>query len=326
MTTAQQIHLVRRPAGMPVPADFALVETELPELTDGEIEVEALLVSVDPYMRPRMDRDQPLDAVMPGGGIGRVIRSRAAALAEGALVKHGGGFQSRFVAPAATVARLDADPALPLSAYLHVLGGTGLTAWGGLLHTGALQAGERVLVSTAGGAVGSVAAQIALIKGCTVAGLTGSDEKAAWLRDVAGVPAINYRTADLSGAIAAALPKGIDVYFENVGGSQLDAALPLMRLNGRIPVCGMISAYNGDGPGVHNLFNMIYKRLRMEGFVSTDFAHAQAEFQSEMTGWIKAGKMHWQETIVDEFERIPETMIALLNGANAGKMLVRAGV
>ena len=144
--------------------------------------------------------------------------------------------------------------------------------------------------------------------------------------DVAGVPAINYRTADLSGAIAAALPKGIDVYFENVGGNQLDAALPLMRLNGRIPVCGMISAYNGDGPGVHNLFNMIYKRLRMEGFVSTDFAHAQAEFQSEMTGWIKAGKMHWQETIVDGFERIPETMIALLNGANAGKMLVRAGV
>ena len=326
MTHAQQIHLVRRPQGMPVAADFAQVEANVPELAADEVEVEAMLVSVDPYMRPRFNADQALAAVMPGGGIGRIARSRADALPEGTLVKHGGGFQSRFVAPARTVARLDADTALPLSAYMHVLGGTGLTAWGGLLHTGALQEGERVLVSTAGGAVGSVAAQIALIKGCTVAGLTGSDEKAAWLRDVAGVQAINYRTGKLSDAIAAALPEGIDVYFENVGGNQLDAALPLMRLNGRIPVCGMISGYNGDGPGVHNLFNMIYKRLRMEGFVSTDFQSAQAAFQSEMSGWIKAGKMHWQETIVEGFERIPEAMIALLNGENAGKMLVRVAV
>ncbi len=326
MNTAQQIHLVRRPAGMPRPDDFALVDAPLAEVGDGEAEIEALFISVDPYMRPRFDRDQALDAVMPGGGIGRVTRSRAAALPEGTLVKHGGGFQSRFVAPAATMARLDPDPALPLSAYLHVLGGTGMTAWGGLLRTGALQDGERVLVSTAGGAVGSVAAQIALIKGCTVAGLTGSDEKAAWLRDVAGVAAINYRTAgDLGAAIAAALPKGIDVYFENVGGAQLDAVLPLMRLHGRIPVCGMISAYNGDGQGVHNLFNVIYKRVRLEGFVMNDFLDSQAEFQSEMTGWIKAGRMHWQETIIDGFARIPEAMIALLNGKNAGKMLVRAG-
>ena len=324
MSTAQQIHLVRRPVGMPKLDDFALIEAGIPELGEDEVEVEALFVSVDPYMRPRFDRDQALDAVMPGGGVGRVSKSRAGALPEGTLVKHGGGFQSRFVVPAANVARLEVDPALPLSAYLHVLGGTGLTAWGGLLRTGALQEGERVLVSTAGGAVGSVAAQIGLIKGCTVAGLTGSDEKVAWLRDVAGVAAINYHAGNLGEAIATVLPKGIDVYFENVGGMQLDAALPLMRLHGRIPVCGMISAYNGDGPGVHNLFNMIYKRVRMEGFVSTDFAHVQAEFQSEMSGWIKAGKMHWQETIVDGFERIPEAMIDLLSGVNAGKMLVRA--
>ena len=249
MTYAQQIHLVRRPAGMPRTADFALIETALPALRDGEVEIEALLISVDPYMRPRFDNDQPLNAIMPGGGIGRVVRSGAAALPEGTIVKHGGGFQSRLVAPASDVVRLDPDPALPLSAYLHVLGMTGLTAWGGLLTTGALAEGERVLVSTAGGAVGSVAAQIARIKGCPVVGLTGSAAKVQWLRDVAGVDAIDYHSGDLAQLLGAALPKGIDVYFDNVGGAQLDAALPLMRMHGRIPVCGMIGAYNGDGQG-----------------------------------------------------------------------------
>ncbi len=324
MTQAQQIHLVRRPEGMPQPGDFALTEVALAEPGEGEVEVEALLISVDPYMRPRFDRDQALDAVMPGGGIGRVTRSRDGTLREGTLVKHGGGFQTRFVAPAATLSPLDPDPALPLSAYLHVLGGTGLTAWGGLLHTGALAAGDRVLVSTAGGAVGSVAAQIARIKGNPVAGMTGSDAKAAWLRDVAGIAAINYRSGDLGQAIATALPEGVDVYFENVGGSQLDAVLPQMRLRGRIPVCGMIGAYNGDGPGVRNLTQLIYKRIRMEGFVMTDFVPLQAEFEREMSGWIKSGQMHWQETIIEGFGRIPEALIGLFKGENAGKMLVRA--
>jgi hypothetical protein len=207
---------------------------------------------------------------------------------------------------------------------MHALGGTGVTAYGGLLETGALKDGEQVFVSTAGGAVGSVAAQIAKIKGCYVVGTTGSDDKAAWLRGEAGLDAvINYKTQPLAEALAAATPKGIDVYFENVGGAHLDAALVRMNVHGRIPVCGMISMYNGGGEGVHNLFALIYGRVRMEGFVASDFPHLNAQFQSDMTGWLKDGRIKYQETILDGFERAPEGLIGLFSGLNAGKMLIR---
>jgi hypothetical protein len=233
--------------------------------------------------------------------------------------------QERFVSDGRGLQKLVPDPDLPLSVYMHALGGTGLTAYGGLLEVGALKDGEQVFVSTAAGAVGSVAAQIAKVKGCYVAGSTGSDDKAAWLRDVAGLDAVvNYRTQPLAQALREAMPKGIDVYFENVGGEHLDAVLPRMNVRGRIPVCGMISTYNGERAGVRNLSSMIYSRVRMEGFVASDFGHLNDRFQSDMTGWLKSGQVKYQETILDGFDRAPEALVGLFEGRNAGKMLVRA--
>ena len=324
MTTSRQIHLVRRPDGVPAPSDFAVVEVDTPDVSDGQVQVQNMLMSVDPYMRPRLTADQALNVAMIGGGIGRVVQSRNLDFKEGDLVRHGAGMQELFTGDGKGMQVLEPDPALSLSVYMHALGGTGITAYGGLLETGALKDGEQVLVSTAGGAVGSVVAQIAKIKGCYVVGSTGSDEKAAWLRDVVGIDAvINYKTQPLATALKAATPNGIDVYFENVGGAHLDAALPRMNLRGRIPVCGMISTYNGGGEGVQNLFNLIYGRVRMEGFVATDFPHLQEAFVSDMTGWLKDGRVKYQETILDGFERAPEGLIGLFSGLNNGKMLIR---
>jgi NADPH-dependent curcumin reductase CurA len=324
MTPGRQIHLVRRPNGVPVSDDFAVVQVEVADAADGEVQVQNLLMSVDPYMRPRLTADQPLGVAMIGGGIGRVVQSRNPKFAEGVLVRHGAGMQERFVSDGRGLQVLTPDPALSLSVYMHALGGTGITAYGGLLETGALKDGEQVFVSTAGGAVGSVAAQIAKIKGCYVVGSTGADDKAAWLRDEVGLDAvINYKTQPLAEALADATPKGIDVYFENVGGAHLDAALPRMNVRGRIPVCGMISTYNGGGEGVRNLFSLIYGRVRMEGFVASDFPHLQAAFVDDMTGWLKDGRVKYQETILDGFERAPEGLIGLFSGMNHGKMLIR---
>ena len=324
MITTRQIHLVRRPTGVPVPSDFAVVEVDTPDAMDGQVQVQNMLMSVDPYMRPRLTSDQPLNVAMLGGGIGRVVQSRNPNFSEGTLVRHGAGMQERFISDGKGMQVLDHDPALSLSVYMHALGGTGITAYGGLLETGALKDGEQVFVSTAGGAVGSVVAQIAKIKGCYVVGSTGSDEKAAWLRDEVGIDAvINYKTQPLAPALKAATPNGIDVYFENVGGGHLDAALPRMNLRGRIPVCGMISTYNGGGEAVGNLFNLIYGRIRMEGFVASDFPHLQTSFIDDMTGWLKDGRVKYQETILDGFERAPEGLIGLFSGVNNGKMLIR---
>ena len=324
MTASRQVHLVRRPNGVPVPDDFAVVEVDTPDAADGQVQVQNLLMSVDPYMRPRLTADQPLGEAMIGGGIGRIVQSRNPRFAEGALVRHGAGMQERFVSDGKGLLALDPDPALSLSVYMHALGGTGITAYGGLLETGALKDGEQVFVSTAGGAVGSVVAQIAKLKGCYVVGSTGADDKAAWLKDEVGLDAvINYKTEDLRKALAAATPKGIDVYFENVGGAHLDAALTRMNVRGRIPGCGMISTYNGGGEGVRNLFNLIYGRVRMEGFVASDFPHLQADFVRDMTGWLKDGRVKYQETILDGFERAPEGLIGLFSGLNNGKMLIR---
>ena len=324
MTTTRQIHLVRRPNGVPVLDDFAVVPVGLADPGDGEIAVATLLLSVDPYMRPRLDRDQPLDRPMLGTGIGRVIASRHPDFREGDLVRHQSGMRERFVSAGQGITRLEVDPTLPLSVYMHALGGTGLTGYGGLLEVGALRDGEQVFVSTAGGAVGSVAAQIAKLRGCHVIGSTGSADKAAWLRDVAGLDAVvNYKEAPLAETLRAAAPNGIDVYFENVGGAHLDAVLPLMNLRGRIPVCGMISTYNGERQGVTNLFALIYGRIRMEGFVASDFGHLAPRFAADMTGWLKSGQVKYQETVVDGFDRAPEALIGLFEGRNAGKMIVR---
>jgi NADPH-dependent curcumin reductase CurA len=237
---------------MPVPADFAVVDVNVPPTGEGQVKVQTLIMSVDPYMRPRLNVDQALDAPLLGGGIGRVVESRNPKFAEGQLVRQGVGFREVHVTDGKALSRLDRDPALPLSVYMHALGGTGITAYGGLLEVGALKDGEQVVVSTAGGAVGSVVAQIAKIKGCHVVGLTGTDEKAA-VAARCGRAGCGDQLQDAAAGrgAEAATPKGIDVYFENVGGAHLDAALPRMNVHGRIPVCGMISTYNGGGEGVN---------------------------------------------------------------------------
>lgn len=324
MSQSRQIHLMRRPRGIPVREDFAQVEVPLADAVDGQVLVQGLIMSVDPYMRPRLDADQALDAPLLGGGIGRVVRSHHASYAVGDLVRHGSGFQEMFVSDGKGLTKLDPDPDLPLSVYMHALGGTGLTAYGGLLQTGGLKEGEQVFVSTAAGAVGSVAAQIAKVKQCYVVGSTGSAEKATWLRDEVGLDAvIDYKAEPLAEALAAATPRGIDVYFENVGGAHLDAALPRMNVRGRVPVCGTISSYNGSPQAVYGIFNLIYKRVRMEGFVATDFAPLSGAFTRDMTGWLKDGRVKYQETVLDGFERAPEGLIGLFEGRNTGKMLIR---
>jgi NADPH-dependent curcumin reductase CurA len=324
MTQGRQIHLVRRPQGMPVAEDFAVVPVSVPDAGEGQVQLQAVLLSVDPYMRPRLTADQPLNAPLLGSGIARVVQSRRPELREGDLVRHMSGMQERFVSDGRGLAPLTPDPELPLSVYTHALGGTGITAYGGLLEIGVLKDGEQVFVSTAGGAVGSVVAQIAKIKGCYVVGTTGSEDKAQWLREVAGLDAvINYKTQALSPALKAATPKGIDVYFENVGGAHLDAALPRMNLRGRVAACGMISTYNGGGEGVRNLSAIIYSRVRIEGFVASDFGHLNSQFEADMTGWLKSGQVRYQETILEGFERAPEGLIGLFEGRNAGKMLIR---
>jgi NADPH-dependent curcumin reductase CurA len=318
------IQLAARPRGMAKPSDFAMVEQTTPDAAEGEVQVQNLILSVDPYMRPRLAADQPLNATMLGGGLGRVIQSRNAKFKEGDLVRHGSGFVEYFTSNGQGLQVLNPDPALPLSVYMHALGGTGVTAYGGILEVGQLKDGEQVFVSTAAGAVGSVVAQIAKIKGCYVVGSTGTDDKVRWLKDEVGLDAvINYQAEPIGPALEAVTPKGIDVYFENVGGAHLDAALVRMNLHGRIPVCGMISTYNGGGEPVRGLSNIIYRRVDIKGFVASDFGHLNAAFMSDMTGWLKDGRIKYQETVLNGIERAAEGLIGLFESKNTGKMLIK---
>ena len=324
MPKSREIHLVRRPDGAPKATDFALVEREVSDAADGEVLIQNLLMSVDPAMRPRLTAGQALDEPMMGGALGRVVQSKTDAFAVGDLVTHRNGFREYLISDGKGLTRLSPDPDLPLTVYMHALGGTGFTAYGGLLHIGQLKDGEQVFVSTAGGAVGSVAAQIAKIKGCYVVGSTGSDSKAAWLRDVVGLDAvINYKTQPIRQALETATPKGIDVYFDNVGGDHLEAALRRMNTLGRIPVCGFISGYNSGHSSVSNLSSIIYARVMLRGFVAPDFMHLYGDFQRDMAGWLKSGQVKYQETIRDGIAEAPAALIGLMAGENSGKMLVR---
>jgi NADPH-dependent curcumin reductase CurA len=322
----REIHLARRPEGAPAVEDFRLVECPVPDIEDGQVLIRQLYMSVDPAMRPRLTAGYELDQVMAGGALGRIVQSRNGDFAEGDLVRNPLGFREYAIADGRGLAKLAPEPDLPLTAYMSVLGGTGFTAYGGLLEIGKLKDGEQVFVSTAGGAVGSIAAQIAKLKGCYVVGSTGSDEKAAWLRDEAGLDAvINYKTTPIRQGVKAAAPNGLDVYFDNVGGDHLDAALASMNTLGRVAVCGMISGYNqpGSRSAVHNLSNIIYARINIRGFVATDFMHLRPQFEADMRAWLKEGKIKWRETVLDGIAEAPHAMVGLMQGENIGKMLVR---
>jgi hypothetical protein len=325
-TPSREVHLVSRPEGPPQTSDFALVATEVPDPGEGQVLVRNLYMSVDPAMRPRLSVGQALNEAMAGGAIGRVEKSRHASLREGDLVTDRFGFREAFVCDGKGLAPLRTEPGLPLTAYMHALGGPGFTAYGGLLHIGALKDGEQVFVSTAAGAVGSIAAQIAKIKGCYVVGSTGSDDKVRWLLDEARLDAaINYKAEPIRSALKRAAPNGVDVYFDNVGGEHLDAALAGMNLLGRVAVCGMISGYNEAGARttVRNLANIIYGRITLRGFTAADFMHLQDQFRADMTGWLKDGRIKTQETVYDGIENAAAALVGLMQGANTGKMLVK---
>jgi NADPH-dependent curcumin reductase CurA len=326
-TLSREVHLVAVPQGLPSLECFELKETQLPDPGPGQVLVRNLLMSVDPAMRPRLSNGQSkLGAVLSGSALGKVVSSNHDALRPGQYVMSGRGFRESFVSDGAGLEVLP-DDGLPRSLYMSALGLTGLTAYGGLLVTGELKEGETVFVSAAAGAVGSYAGQIAKIKKCRVIGSCGSDEKVAYLKDELGFDhAFNYKTKDIRAELRAGAPEGIDVYFENVGGAHLDAALACMRPLGRIPVCGMISGYNNKGSrseGVTNLSNMIYGRITMRGFVVYEFNHLKAQFRQDMAAWIAAGQLKHRETIVDGIENAAGALIGLFKGDNVGKMLVR---
>jgi hypothetical protein len=326
MMRSREVHLIERPQGLPTPAQFRVVETQVPDPADGQVLIENIYMSVDPAMRPRLAGPTTLNEPMIGGAIGRVLKSRNSAFLEGEHVESMQGFREYFLSDGKGLSKLDAD-GMPLIAYMSVLGLTGLTAYGGLLVIGALKQGENVFVSAAAGAVGSVAAQIAKIKGCYVIGSAGSDQKCQWLKEELGLDAvINYKQGELRSALKSAAPKGIDVYFENVGGEHLNAALPRMNALGRIAVCGMISAYNNFGAvsePVTTLSNIIYNRVTIRGFVYYEFEAQRAQFLDEMKSWIRQGSLKYRTTILPGIEQAPAALIGLFTGANTGKMVVQ---
>jgi NADPH-dependent curcumin reductase CurA len=326
MPASKEIHLKSRPKGLPTAENFEFVEVDIAEPGENEVLVQNIYMSVDPYMRGRMREDFSLGQVLAGGAVGKVVASNHAGFSVGDCVTNFSGWREYFISTGQDLTKVDVSLA-PLSSYLGVLGMPGLTAYGGLLVTGELKDGETVFVSAASGAVGSVVGQIAKVKGCTVIGSAGSDEKVAELINEFGFDhAFNYKTADPLAELQKAAPGGIDVYFENVGGPQLEAALTHMKINGRIPVCGMISTYNDDGtatPGPRNLTEMIYKFITMKGFVVSAFGAQQPQFVQDMAGWIKSGKMKYHETIFEGIDNAPAAFIGLFDGTNNGKMLVK---
>ncbi len=331
--TTREWRLASRPTGTPTLDDFDLVEVDLPDLADGQVLVENLVMSVDPYMRGRMRAAKSYAApwevgeAMRGGAVGRVVTSRSDDLAEGSYVVHDLGWREHAVADATTVRPIAAGT-LPLSYHLGVLGMPGLTAYAGLNDVAGLAEGETIFVSGAAGAVGSVAGQIARLQGATVIGSAGSAEKVRWLEDELGFhAALNYRDGDVADLLADAAPDGIDVYFDNVGGDHLEAAIGRLRLHGRVAVCGMISQYNdtAPSPGPRNLGQLIVNRLTIRGFLVADHVHLRGEFGERMAAWLADGDVTVRETVVDGLEGAVDAFLGLFEGDNIGKMLVRLG-
>jgi len=328
---SREIRLKSRPAGMPALQHFELATVTLPAPGAGEVQVRNRFMSVDPYMRGRM-YDRPsyvppfaVGKALEGGAVGEVVASNDPGLAPGDLVLSMLGWREAFNAPAGALTRLERLPGVPDSAYLGVLGMPGLTAWAGLTQIGEPRAGETVFVSGGAGAVGSVVAQVAKNLGCTVVATAGTDAKCDWLRAAGVDHAINYKSCgNLLDAVRSAAPKGIHVYFDNVGGEHLEVAIELAQPFARLVECGMIAQYNATvpPPGPRNIIMVVGKSLKMQGFIVTQFAHLQPQFLEQMGGWIAQGKLRWEETVKEGIARAPEAFIGLFEGANTGKMLV----
>ncbi len=331
---SREIRLARRPVGMPQDSDFELATVQIPEPGEGQMQVRNIWMSVDPYMRGRMiERDSYVDAFqvgapLNGGAIGQVVASKHPQFPVGTYVNNFNGWQEAFLSNGEGLTPV--DPALaPIQAFLGALGMPGLTAYAGMKLIGDPKPGETVLVSAASGAVGAVVCQIAKNTGCRVVGTAGSQAKCDWLTQELGVDAaINYKTAgDLTAAIRAACPKGVDVYFENVGGAHLEAALELANPFARFPLCGMIAQYNNTSaePGPSNIIMAVPKRLRLEGFIVSDHFGMLPAFLTDMGRWVSEGRMKWKETVVEGIENAPAAFRGLFTGDNFGKMLVKIG-
>ncbi|HLJ03038.1 MAG TPA: NADP-dependent oxidoreductase [Solirubrobacteraceae bacterium] len=328
---SREIRLAGRPEGEPELRHFELAETEVSDPGPGEVLVRNLWMSVDPYMRGRMS-DRPsyvppfeLGAPLQGGAIGEVIKAGDSKGPEpGTLVTHQLGWREYATLPANQAMAIDPDVAPP-QAYLGVLGMPGLTAYVGLLDIGELREGDVVFVSAAAGAVGSLAGQIAKARGHRVIGSAGPPEKVAWVRDELGFDAVfSYRDGPVAARLSEAAPEGIDLYFDNVGGEHLEAAIGALRVHGRIAMCGAISSYNDPHPtGPRNLTLAIGKRLTMRGFIILDHFNRLPEFVREVAPLVRDGKVRYRETVVEGIERAPEAFIGLLRGDNVGKMLVK---
>jgi hypothetical protein len=330
-TTSREIRLKSRPVGTPRPDNFELATITLPEPGAGEVQVRNSWMTVDPYMRGRMNDVRSyvppfqIGEAMQGGAVGEVIASNDPAFKAGDPVQSFFGWREAFNAPAAAVQKLDTH-GLPPQAFLGVAGMPGMTAYVGLLKIAALKDGDIVFVSAAAGAVGQVVCQIAKLKGHTVIGSAGGAEKGDYLRSLGVDHVIDYRTEkDLTAAVMRAAPDGIDVYFENVGGAHLEAALMAARPLARFALCGMISQYNATdlGPGVRGLIMAVGKQLRLEGFIVSSHADMQPAFVADMSRWIAEGKVKWRETVESGIENAPTAFLKLFKGENLGKMLVK---
>ena len=326
---ARAWHLMKRPEGLPGADDFALKEIELPELSQGMVRVRNQWLSVDPYMRGRMNDVKSyippfgLGEPMDGGAVGEVVESKADGFAPGDLVLHMAGWRDEAVIPARSVNKLPELGAEP-QRFLGVLGVTGATAYFGLLDAAGAQEGETVFVSAAAGAVGSAVVQIAKARGMTVIGSAGGSEKCDFVRSLGADQVIDYKAGPVLKGLAGAAPEGIDVYFDNVGGDHLDAAFALARNNARIAVCGMIGGYNDPTPmSFRFIMRIIAARIRLKGFIVFDYQARMDEFYREMGQLVATGAVKPYETVVEGIDNMPDAFRGLFEGANVGKMLVR---
>src|SRR5205809_2863464 len=326
----RQVVLKRRPNGLPVPEDFAIVDQPLPEPGAGEVLLRGIYLSLDPYMRGRISgvrsygRPVELGEVIEGRVVGRVARSNHPDFREGDYASGGYGWQLYSAVPGSGLSQLDPAEA-PISTALGILGMPGMTAYIGLSDIGQPKAGETVVVSAASGAVGAVAGQLAQKSGARVVGIAGGADKCRYVREELGFDAaVDHRSADLGAALDLACPKGIDVYFENVGGAVQQAVFPRLNDFGRVVMCGMIAEYNDREPRPGpNLGAVVRKRLKIQGFIVSDQRHRQAEFRAMAAPLVKSGQLKYREDIVDGLDHAPEAFIGLLQGRNFGKLLVR---
>jgi NADPH-dependent curcumin reductase CurA len=329
---SREIRLAARPRGLPAAGDLVLEEVELPDPVDGQILVRNALVSVDPYMRPRMNDVRsyvpPFEVGEPltGGAVGQVVASASDTLPVGTWVRHDLGWREAALVDATRARAVDASVA-PLSTALGVLGMPGLTAFVGIADIAEVKEGDTVFVSGAAGAVGSLAGQLARLRGARVIGSAGSAEKLAWLEELGFDAAFDYHETTPRVALRDLAPDGIDVYFDNVGGETLEAAIGALERHGRIVACGSIAGYNATEPvpGPRNMFMVVTKRLRMQGFIVFDHFDRLGAFLAEVAPRVADGTIGYRETIVDGIERAPEAFLALFSGENVGKMLVRVG-